>query len=107
MFTSSLCEAHQDVVTMNGIHASILEELIEYAYTSEIKITKTNVQNLLAASNLMEMLPVRDACCQYLDKHMDENNSLGILNFAEMHACRELQEKARIFSLKNFSEVMN
>ncbi len=51
------------------------------------------------------MLPVRDACCEYLDKHMDENNSLGIQTFAEMHACQELQRKARTYSLKNFTEV--
>ena len=52
-----------------------------------------------------DMLPVRDACCQYLDKHMDENNSLGIQNFAEMHACQDLQKKARNYSLKMFTEV--
>ena len=52
-----------------------------------------------------DILPVRDACCQYLDKHMDENNSLGIQNFAELHACSELQRRARVFSLKNFAEV--
>ncbi len=52
------------------------------------------------------MLPVRDACCEYLDKHMDENNSLGIQTFAEMHACVDLQRKARSYSLKNFAEVL-
>eukprot|EP00094_Tigriopus_californicus_P004616 TCALIF_04444-PA protein Name:"Similar to klhl20 Kelch-like protein 20 (Xenopus laevis)" AED:0.12 eAED:0.12 QI:148/1/0.88/1/0.87/0.88/9/0/660 len=106
MFSSNLCESNQDTVTINGIHPNILEELLDYAYTSEVKITKNNVQNLLAASNLLEILPVRDACCQYLDKHMDENNSLGIQSFAEMHACRDLQLKARLYSLKMFPEIV-
>ena len=64
-------------------------------------------QSLLAAANLLEILPVRDACCQYLAKHMDENNSLGIECFAEMHACSELQLKAKKFSLKKFQEIVN
>ena len=64
-------------------------------------------QSLLAAANLLEILPVRDACCQYLAKHMDENNSLGIECFAEMHACSELQLKAKKFSLKKFKEIVN
>ena len=64
-------------------------------------------QSLLAAANLLEILPVRDACCQYLAKHMDENNSLGIECFAEMHACSELQLKAKKFSLKKFKDIVN
>lgn len=56
---------------------------------------------------MLEILPVRDACCQYLAKHMDENNSLGIECFAEMHACSELQLKAKKFSLKKFKEIVN
>ncbi len=59
------------------------------------------------SSTYIDMLPVRDACCEYLDKHMDENNSLGIQTFAEMHACQHLQDKARVYSLKNFVEVSN
>ncbi len=53
MFTSSLCESTQDVVTLNGISPSVLELLFGYAYTAEVKITKNNVQNLLAAANLL------------------------------------------------------
>ncbi len=105
MFTTGLCESRQDVVTLNGIAPPVLDQLLEYAYTSEVKITKSNVQNLLAAANLLEILPVRDACCQYLAKHMDENNSLGIECFAEMHACSELQLKAKKYSLKRFNDV--
>ena len=65
------------------------------------------MQSLLAAANLLEILPVRDACCQYLAKHMDENNSLGIECFAEMHACSELQLKAKKYSLKKFKDIVN
>ena len=107
MFTSSLCvESRQDEVKINGISPSIMELLFDYAYTAEVRITSNNVQHLLAAANLLDILPVRDACCRYLDRHMDENNSLGIANFAEMHACQELQTKAKKFALKKFSEIV-
>ena len=159
MFTAGLAESNQEEVTINGISSPILEQLLDYAYTAEIKITKSNVQggqykrsfllskrlhdfrvtvagsrltqpfgddvsergqnkiivpsfilyqqSLLSAANLLEILPVRDACCQYLAKHMDENNSLGIECFAEMHACSELQLKAKKFSLKKFKDIVN
>ena len=46
----------------------MISGLIDYAYTGEITITKHNVQSMLSAANLLEILPVRDACCQFLDK---------------------------------------
>ena len=52
-------------------------QLLDYIYSSEITISKENVQSLLSAANLLEILPVRDACCQFLDRHMDESNCLG------------------------------
>ncbi len=53
MFTTSLSESSQDCVTLNGISPAILDLLFGYAYTAEVKITKNNVQNLLAAANLL------------------------------------------------------
>ena len=60
MFTSGLCEAQQDSVTINGIHPAVLELLLVYAYTAEVKITKGNVQNLLAAANLLGKKKLRE-----------------------------------------------
>ncbi len=56
MFTTKLCESQQDTVTLNGIHAPILELLLDYAYTAEVRVTKSNVQSLLAAANLLGKL---------------------------------------------------
>lgn len=58
MFSSNLSESTQDVVTMSCVSGAILGELIDYAYTSEIKVTRTNVQNLLAAANLLGFSPL-------------------------------------------------
>ena len=68
MFTAGLVETEQDVVTLNGVEPGMISGLIDYAYTGEISITKHNVQSMLSAANLLEILPVRDACCQFLDK---------------------------------------
>ena len=106
MFTAGLLETEQDVVTLNGVEPSMISSLIDYAYTGEIPITKHNVQNMLSAANLLEILPVRDACCQFLDKNMDESNCLGIHCFAEVHSCTELMHKAKKFVLKHFQEII-
>ena len=105
MFTGNLAESSQDRVTLNDIEASVMELLINYAYTSEIVINRQNVQALLSASNLLEILPVKEACCQYLEQNMDEANCIGIHCFAEAHACTELQQKSKHYALEHFTAV--
>lgn len=66
MFTAGLAETIQDVVTLNGVEPGMISGLLDYAYTGQITITKHNVQSMLSAANLLEILPVRDACCQVM-----------------------------------------
>jgi len=106
MFTAGLVETDQDVVTLNSVGPTMISGLIDYAYTGQITITKHNVQNMLSAANLLEILPVRDACCQFLDKNMDETNCLGIHCFAEIHSCTELMNKAKKYVLKHFQDII-
>ncbi|XP_067003128.1 kelch-like protein diablo isoform X2 [Anabrus simplex] len=105
MFTSKLAESRQAVVAVNGVEAPMMSLLLDYAYTSTTVITRANVQSLLSAANLLQVLPVRDAACLFLERHMDTTNCVGIHCFAETHACTELQVKARQFTLENFWEV--
>ena len=105
MFLGSLAETQQDKVAIKHVEPGMIGLLITYAYTSEVLITKSNVQSLLSAANLLEILHVRDACCHFMEKNMDESNCLGIHCFAEAHACTDLQQKAKMFTLQHFPEV--
>nr|CAD7196741.1 unnamed protein product [Timema douglasi] len=105
MFTSKLAESRQSMVAVNGVEPAMMGLLLEYAYTSTVTITRSNVQSLLSAANLLQVLPVRDAACLYLERHMDSTNCVGIHCFAETHACTDLQLKARLFTLRNFWDV--
>ena len=58
------------------------------------------LQSLLSASNLLEISPVRTACCNFLENHIDETNAIGIHCFAEAHTCTQLASKAKSFILK-------
>ncbi|MCL4132231.1 UNVERIFIED_CONTAM: hypothetical protein GTU68_044624 [Idotea baltica] len=106
MFLSNLAESQQEHITLNGVDSAMVSLLLDYAYTSSITITKSNVQSLLSASNLLEVAPVRGACCRFLERHIDSANCVGIHCFAEVHACHDLARKAKGFSLKHFKKVM-
>lgn len=57
-------------------------------------------QALLSASNLLEVAAVRDACCRFLERHIDATNCVGIHCFAEAHACHDLTKKAKAYTLR-------
>ena len=47
------------------------------------------------------MLPVRDACSLFMEKHMDWSNCLGIHCFAETMNCEQLKLIAKDFALRS------
>ena len=55
MFASEMAEKSQERVTLNGVEPVMINLIVQYAYSSEINITKTNVQSLLSAANLLQV----------------------------------------------------
>lgn len=99
MFLSKLAESKQSVVALRGVEVDMMGLLLDYAYTGSVIITRSNVQALLSTANLLQVLPVKDAACLFLERHMDASNCLGIHIFAEAHACTDLQKKAKDYAL--------
>uniref|UniRef100_A0A182JE79 Kelch-like protein diablo n=1 Tax=Anopheles atroparvus TaxID=41427 RepID=A0A182JE79_ANOAO len=100
-----LSEGKQRTVTLHSIRADILELLVDFIYTGQIEIEQSNVQELLAAADMLQVPEVVDGCCEYLCRELHSTNALGILRFAEAHNCRQLAEVAANFVHSNFPKV--
>lgn len=105
MFTADMKEKFKNKIKISGIHHDILEGLVNYAYTSQIEITKRNVQSLLEAADLLQFLSVKKACEQFLVRHLDIDNCIGMHSFAEFHVCPELEKESRRILCSRFKEV--
>ncbi|XP_026181602.1 kelch-like protein diablo isoform X2 [Mastacembelus armatus] len=105
MFSTDLIESKQERVAINGVEPQMIGMLVSYAYTSEVYISKANVQALLAAANLLDVMAVREACCRFMERQMDEMNCVGIHCFAEAHSCKVLEKRSMDYILKHFSVV--
>ena len=44
MFTGEMSESKQNVINIKEVDANALEQLVEYCYTAEVKVTEENVQ---------------------------------------------------------------
>jgi hypothetical protein len=100
MFTNNLAESRQAVIAVNGVESAMMALLLEFAYTSTIVITPTNVQSLLSAANLLQVLPVKGAACLFLEQHMDTTNCVGIHWIADTYACTDLLSRSRQYILE-------
>ncbi|XP_029081568.1 LOW QUALITY PROTEIN: kelch-like protein 23 [Monodon monoceros] len=105
MFTADMKEKFKNKIKISGIQHDILEGLVNYAYTSQIEITKRNVQSLLEAADLLQFLSVKKACEQFLVRHLDIDNCIGMHSFAEFHVCPELEKESRRILCSKFKEV--
>ncbi|XP_067859642.1 kelch-like protein diablo isoform X1 [Heptranchias perlo] len=105
MFSTDLVESRQERVAINGVEPQMVGLLVSYSYTARVLVTRANVQALLAAANLLDVMPVREACCKFMERQMDETNCVGIHCFAEAHSCVELQTKSLDYILHHFSVV--
>lgn len=106
MFSSSYSESGQSVVEIREISFTALELLVQYFYTSKIHISTANVQEMLAASSMLQVSAVGDACCEFMRRHLGASNCLGVRTFADMHSFSELKRVADDFAKRNFSTVV-
>lgn len=105
MFNSNMAESKKTEICLNGLEPETMSLIIDYAYTSNLKINESNVQALLSSSNLFDIKPLREACCRYMEWKMDDQNCIGIYCFSDTHCCNELKEIAFKYILWNFVGV--
>lgn len=106
MFTGELSESRQTEITIRDIDELAMELLIDFCYTSHIIVEESNVQTLLPAACLLQLVEIQEICCEFLKRQLDPSNCLGIRAFADTHSCRDLLRIADKFTQHNFQEVV-
>uniref|UniRef100_A0A8B9PLU0 Heterogeneous nuclear ribonucleoprotein A0 n=1 Tax=Apteryx owenii TaxID=8824 RepID=A0A8B9PLU0_APTOW len=105
MFTGDMSESKAKKIEIKDVDGQTLRKLIDYIYTAEIEVTEENVQVLLPAASLLQLMDVRKNCCDFLQSQLHPTNCLGIRAFADVHACTELLQQANAYADKNTPAV--
>ncbi|XP_073824139.1 actin-binding protein IPP [Musca autumnalis] len=100
-----LNEVNQKTVVLHTIDGDILSILLDFIYTGRCEITQSNVQELLAAADMLQLHEIVDGCCEYLCRELHPSNALGILRFAEAHNCEALAKSALNYVHGNFPAI--
>lgn len=86
-----------------------LESIVEYAYTGELEITDENVQDLLVASNFLQIFFIGVKCEEYISEHLTSENVVCLLSFSIQHnlsklflsICQYVSENFLSFTLRD------
>ncbi|KAL3879969.1 hypothetical protein ACJMK2_032245 [Sinanodonta woodiana] len=105
MFLSEMAESKQSVIIIKDIDEDAMEKLINFAYTSKIKLTVNNVQPILYAASILQIEKVAEASCEFMRIHLHPTNCIGVREFAEQHNRTSLMKVAEDFICENFLEV--
>ncbi|KAM8970650.1 LOW QUALITY PROTEIN: kelch repeat and BTB domain-containing protein 7-like [Sarcophilus harrisii] len=103
MFMGGLFESQQSRVTMHDVDAESLAMLLDYCYTGRVSVSETNVQQLYATADMLQLEYVREACATFLARRLDVANCASILIFADAFNHPQLRAKALAFMARNFS----
>uniref|UniRef100_A0A7N6AKN6 BTB domain-containing protein n=1 Tax=Anabas testudineus TaxID=64144 RepID=A0A7N6AKN6_ANATE len=95
------------VFNIAGLSPRMMELIIEFAYTGSISVTEDNVQELLLAADLLNVVDVVQICSDFLSEQLCPENCIGIWQFTNICFCSELQRKAYSYIIDNFEEVVS
>ena len=106
LFTSGWNNTEKKIYNIPGISPDMMKLIIEYAYTRTVPITPDNVEKLLAAADQFNIMGIVRGCCEFLKSELCLDNCIGICKFTDYYYCPELRQKAYMFILHNFEEMV-
>lgn len=84
--------------------------LFDYIYKREFEINEDNVQEILDASNMLQLTSLTSSCCKFLKKKLNEKNVIGIYRLADVYSSTEnilsLKRKCKFFIEQHFLTII-
>ncbi|CAF4350667.1 unnamed protein product, partial [Rotaria sp. Silwood2] len=105
LFTNGMNETTDHIVDIHDINGDIMNLIIDYVYTREIKLNENNIYEILPAANQLQVLELFFLCEKYLYEKLNPENVLGIREFASFFYCKKLCQQTEVYLLTNFTEI--
>lgn len=98
-------EGKKDEIEVLGLDEDAVRDLIEFAYSGKIDVSKDNVQSLLEAANYLDVEFVKKSCEDFLRTAVDDRTCLGIWQLADLFSLEGLKNQAKHYALRHFTDV--
>ncbi|GFU49894.1 kelch-like protein 10 [Nephila pilipes] len=92
-------------IIIPNISSSMLEVIIQYAYSGVTLVSEENVELLLPAADQFNVLGMVKECTEFLVNKLEPGNCLGIWKFAKEYFVFELERETFKYILDHFLEI--
>lgn len=90
---------------MERIRADGFAQILDFFYSSKLRITPSNVVDVLEAADFLQLRRVVKTCASILLQHIGHGNAPAVEMLAQAHSCRGLASAAREHTLTNLRDV--
>ena len=106
LLTHKFKENNLNSIEIHNIEPEIFSILLHYIYSGQIEIDNNNVQDILIASDMLQLEEVVQFCCHFLSISLNENNVINVWKIADELECRSLKNDAEHYMLTHFSNLI-
>lgn len=107
MFTNDMVEAKTGQVVIADIQADIFKELLHYIYAGHTctPLTEHTAQSLYVVAEKYDIQDLRTECLEFLLFHIQMNNAINLMIWADVHSIDEIKQAALKFVAENFRTI--
>ncbi|CAH1271832.1 KBTBD8 [Branchiostoma lanceolatum] len=108
MFTKGLQEAQQEDISIHGVGQEAMAHVLHFIYTGKLSLTGDcfdTVQDLVQASDFLQVVDLHRACEEWLVKRVIPSNCVSLYFLARTYNCKELAQAARWTVVSDFADV--
>lgn len=87
-------------------NVAAFEHLLNYMYSGQITIDRTNVIDLLRYANELMIIKLKSYCIDYLNRFLDSSNCLAVKTLSEKYEIPKLAAKATAYFEQNLNIVL-
>ena len=107
MFCGDFAEANRNEIELHALSAQGLKTILEALYNGELRLTNSNVLDILNTADQLEVQDIIDCCEDFLILGTDTANCFELLQLSEKYTLPRLNQEIEQFVLRNFPEVCN
>ncbi|KAL9891070.1 kelch-like protein 26 isoform 1-T3 [Glossina fuscipes fuscipes] len=106
MFEADMKEGKEGTVKLQDVDVVAVKALVDYVYSGIITLTEANVEAVLSASDLFQIVWVKEECIKFLKNNLNRNNCFRVRKIAGMHSCGHLQDVSHKYILDHFDDLI-
>ncbi|KAI9575805.1 hypothetical protein GQX74_015674 [Glossina fuscipes] len=107
MFETDMKERREGTVKLQDVDVVAVKALVEYIYSGIITLTEGNVEAVLSASDLLQIVWVKEECIQFLKSNLNGENCFRVRKLADMHFCQGLLDVSHTYILEHFDDLID